>query len=210
MATKTALLGIQILLLASLPLRASDGGTNVIAYLWSFKTQVVTQSGPGEFPSRCACITLGTNKVAFLVPAGFRLDASDPLNITVSSEDYSRVFTLRIKNPMPTETEQVDPDACRELLLSTHPRATILAQFGLNAANEFGPAFDLRWVPRGNVDRAARVAFIPSKLGILVFSMVSSPEKFGRAKAELSSLMLSFRASGPDGKLTMPLLSDKI
>jgi hypothetical protein len=210
MAIKTALLGIQLLLLATLPLRASDGNTNVTAYPWFFKTQVVTQSGVGEFPSRCACITLGTNKVAFLVPAGFRLDASDPLNITMSSDDYSRVFTLRVKTPLTTDTEPLDPDTYRDLLLTTHPRATIVAQFGLNAANQFGPAFDLRWVPRGNVDRTARVAFIPSKLGVLEFSMVSSPEKFGRAKAELSSLMLSFRASGPDGKLTMPQLSDKI
>jgi len=210
MAIKIKILGIPILALAALSVRGNDGPTNAPAYPWMFKTQVITQSGPGLLPSPCASIALGTNKVAFLLPDGYRADGSDPQSVTVASTDLSRAFTLHVAGPMPPDTEQLDPETYRDELLTTHPRATILAELGMGAANRFGPAFDIRWVPRGNVDRTARVAFIPSRLGVLEFSMVSSPEKFGQAKSDLNFIMLSFRVSGPDGKLVMPVLYDKL
>jgi hypothetical protein len=176
---------------------------------WQFTTQVITQSGPGIFPTRCARVTIGTNRFAFLVPDKFRVDTSKAQKTIVVSPDLTRNFTFRLSPAFPTDTTQVDSDTCRSTLLADHPRATILAETGICAANHSGWIYDLRWCPTTNLVRQARVAFIPSRSGVLEFNIVSSLDKASEARAELNFMLLTLRMSDPDGKLELPYLSNR-
>jgi len=68
----------------------------------------------------------------------------------------------------------------------------------------------LRWNAKGGASRYERVAFIPAHAGVLEFSLVGSPEKFKAARPDFDLLLLSFRASDNQGKLVVPMLSDKL
>jgi len=175
----------------------------------SFETQVISQSGPGVFPTRCAQISLGTNKFAFLVPEEFRVDTSKPAKTIVASPDFTRIFTFSVNPWIEADAGEVNAETCRGALLAEHPRAVILSETGVCANNQSGPLFELRWNPATNLVRVARVAYVPSRAGVLEFNMVSSVEKSAEARADFNFILLTFRASGPDGKLALPCLYTK-
>jgi len=58
--------------------------------------------------------------------------------------------------------------------------------------------------------RAARVAFIPLRAGVVEFNIESSSEKFDENLPHLHYVMLTFRASDTDGKLEATPLSDRL
>lgn len=155
---------------------------------------------------RRAYLAFGTNRFAFVMPSGFRMDASNPEKIVLTDSNYSCFLTVRVAG-RPTGQE-VELETGRELVLNQHPGATILEQFLQSAANRSGPAFDLQWEASNGSMQSARVAFIPSAAGILEFSVLSKPDKFAESKHMLNFLMLTFR-SNEGGKLEMPVFSDK-
>jgi hypothetical protein len=155
-------------------------------------------------------VTCGTNKFTFLMPAGFRLDTTDPQKLTLVSADLSRLLIWHILGPLPSEAAELDPAQYRELLLSRHPGAKILEEFSLGAVGRHGPAFDLRWGAAGGLERRERVLFIPAPAGVLEFSLVSSLEKFEAGRQEFDGLLVTFRASDANGKLVVPMISDKL
>ena len=69
--------------------------------------------------------------------------------------------------------------------------------------------FDLRWNAAGTVPRRERVLLIPSDAGVLEFSLVSSLESFEAGRQGFNSLLMTFRAADADGRLNMPVLSDR-
>ena len=89
-----------------------------------------------------------------------------------------------------------------------HPGAKISDEFSLSAANASGPAFDAQWEGISGTTQSGRVAFIPSPVGILEFSLLSKPDKFTQGKYFLNFLLLTFR-SNEGGSLDMPVFSDK-
>ena len=86
----------------------------------------------------------------------------------------------------------------------------ILGEFSLGALGRLGPAFDLRWNATGGGPRRERIVFIPAHAGVMEFSLVSSLEKFEAARPDLDYLLVSFRASDTNGKLVVPILSDRL
>jgi hypothetical protein len=102
----------------------------------------------------------------------------------------------------------LDTDALREKVRADYPQSAILAEFGASAGNLHGPGFDLRWVATNKLERLARVGFIPTPAGILEFSAVSSAASAARAKSDLSTIMLTFRTAGADGKLELRPVPD--
>jgi hypothetical protein len=204
----------------SLQLEAGDslpGSTSSTGSFWTnslvspriFSTQVINQSGPGVFPNRCARVTIGTNRFAFLVPDKFRVDTSMPQQTMVVSPDYTRNFTFRLSPAFASEATEVDADTCRSTLQNEHPRAVIVSESGICAANHSGLIYDLRWCPTTNIVRQARVAYIPSPSGILEFNMESSPDKAAEARSDLTFMLLTLRMSDLKGKLELPSLSNK-
>jgi hypothetical protein len=201
-------------ILASLPLWAqlsapvgqpANLATNRPAYF----TQIKHVGGPGLLPADFAYVTFGTSKFGFVLPAGFRLETGDAQKVTLVSADFSCLLTFRVLEPIPPGITELDPAPYRDLLLSRHPGGKILEEFSLTAASRRGPAFDLRWNATGAVPRRERVLFIPSDAGVLEFSFVSSLEKFEAGQREFGSWLLSFRAAGADGRLIMPVLSNR-
>jgi hypothetical protein len=192
------------------PASAADPGWSCATNSPPLQVEVRHEGGPGMAAANRAYVTAGTNKFAFLMPDGFRLETADPQKVTLVSADYNCLLTWRILGPVPPESPDLDPASCRELLLECHPGGKIVEEFTLPALGRRGPAFELRWNAKGGAPRYERVVFIPALAGVLEFSLVSSPEKFKAAQPEFDLLLLSFRASDANGKLVVPVLSDKL
>ena len=189
---------------------AADPAWSCASNAPALRVEVRHEGGPGQFPAYRAYVTAGTNKFAFLMPAGFRLDASDTQSVTLVSADYNCLLTWRILGQVPPESPDLDPAACREVLMQRRPGAKVQDEFTLPALGRRGPAFELRWNAKGGVPRYERVAFIPALAGVLEFSLASSPERFKAALPAFDLLLLSFRASDAKGKLVVPMLSNKL
>jgi hypothetical protein len=115
-----------------------------------------------------------------------------------------------VLEPLPPGVTALDPAPYRSLLLDRRRGGKILDEFSLVAVSRHGPAYDLSWEAPGPVPRRERVLLIPSDAGVLEFSLVSSPEKFDAGRQAFSFLLRTFRATGADGRLEMPLLSNRL
>jgi hypothetical protein len=111
---------------------------------------------------------------------------------------------------LPPGTTELDPAPYRDLLLSRHPGSRILEEFSQAAIGRYGPMFDLRWNATGAVLRRERVLFIPSDASVLEFSLVSSLEKFEAGRQGFNALLMTFRAADANGRLNMPVLSNRL
>jgi hypothetical protein len=172
-------------------------------------TQIKHVGGPGLIPADFTYVTFGASKFGFVLPAGFRLETEDAQKVTLVSADFSCVLAFRVLDPASSGTTELDPASYRELLLSRHPGGKILEEFSLAAASRRGPAFDLRWNATGAVPRRERVLFIPSAAGVLEFSLVASLDKFEAGRQGFDALLVSFRAADANGRLIMPVLSNR-
>jgi hypothetical protein len=208
---------INLIAVTLLPLWLLAGPAGAAEPAWSCATnapplrvEVRHEGGPGLSAANRAYVTAGTNKFAFQLPDGFRLETADPQKVTLVSADYNSLLTWRILGPVPSETPELASAACRELLMERHPGGKIIEEFTLPSLGGRGPAFDVRWNATGGGPRDERIVFIPALAGVLEFSLVSSPEKFKTAQPELDTLLLTMRASDANGKLVVPVLSDKL
>lgn len=197
--------GIGLALLIGFSSTAKATETNTVAF------QLATYKEPllGREPVTRASLSCGNKRFTFLVPNGYRVDASDPAKVVLTSGDFRSYITLRAANltcgeKAPQETE------CKARLLEKYPEANIIEEFTSSAGGFAGPAFDLRSKTEGGAITAARVAYIPGLSGALEFSLVTSPEQFGKSLGQLHSVMLTFRASEVGGKVEVAALSDRL
>jgi len=170
--------------------------------------RVKVESGPGQIPASRAYITVGTNRFAFLVPPGFKIDTSDAQRVAMVRADCGCILSIRILESL--SESDLTPADCRRKILQEHPSCTIDSEFSLGAANSAGPAFEIRWKGDGGVRRAARIAYVPLRGGVVEFALDSSPEKFGAMLSDLNCVMLTFRASDSNGKIEATPLYDRI
>jgi hypothetical protein len=192
------------------PAGAADPAWSCASNPAPMRVEVRLEGGPGMSPANRAYVTAGTNKFAFQMPAGFRLETADPQKVMLVSGDFNCLLTWQILGPVPTGSPDLDPASYRELLLERHPGGKIVEEFNLPALGRRGPAFDLRWNAKGGAPRYERVVFIPALAGVLEFSLVGSPEKFKAAQPDFDLLLSSFRASDANGKLVVPVLSNRL
>jgi len=174
----------------------------------SIEVKVKVESGPGQIPASRAYVTVGTNRFAFLVPGGFKIDSSDAQRVTMVRTDSGCVLSIRVLEALPQPG--LTPADCREKIAQEHPSCVIEEEFSLAAGNSSGPAFEIRWKGDGGVRRAARIAYVPMRAGVVEFSIDSNPDKFGAMLTHLNYVMLTFRASDLSGKIEPTPLSDKI
>jgi hypothetical protein len=201
--------------LASLPVWAqpadpADPPFNLATNRPAYLTHIKHVGGIGLLPADFAYVTFGTNKFGFVMPAGFRLETKDAQKVTLVSADLSCLLTFRVLESLPPGTTELDPALYRDLLLSRHPGCKILEEFSQAAVSRRGPAFDLRWNATGAVQRRERVVLIPSNAGVLEFSLVSSVENFEAGRQGFNALLITFRAADADGRLNMPVLSNRL
>jgi hypothetical protein len=176
----------------------------------AFKAWVRVEGGPGLRTARRAYVSAGTNRFAFVVPDGFRMESSDAERAILVSPDLSCQIVFRILDPVGGVSTELDPAAYRELLLSRYPGAKILEEQSRTVADRTGPAINLRWNDVGHIAREGSFVFIPFEGQVLELSFAASPERFNAAWPGFYSVLLTFRASDRNGKLTVPMLSDRI
>jgi len=140
-------------------------------------------------------LTVGTNQLAFLVPQGFRADASNPQRIVMSAFDSSCFITFRFMDPELAGGKELQSDCCRALALSRFSGARITNEHGEYACNHSGLGFDLQWTLSGGAEQSARVVFIPSAAGIMEFSVLSSSARFEDSQTVLRTVLASLRSN---------------
>lgn len=167
------------------------------------------EEGPGQLPADRAYVVAGTNKFAFLIPAGFKLETLNDRLVALATRDYSCQITFRLAGPLPSEGE-LDTNTYSATLIEEHPGAKVINSFAAFADSRSGPAFEVELPGAVGSWRRAEFAFIPSRAGVLEFGLICSPEKFERGRQQLSTVMLTFRASDAQGQLHIAPLSDRL
>jgi hypothetical protein len=210
----TKLITLLVASLASLPLRAqpaSPAGSpaNLATNQPRYATQIKHVEGPDLIPADYAYVNFGASKFGFVMPAGYRLETQDAQKVTLVSADFSCLLTFQVLEPLSPGVTELDPSAYRGVLLNRRRGGKILEEFSLAAASRRGPAFDLSWEAPGPVPRRERVLLIPSDAGVLEFSLVSSLEKFETGRRGFEALFRTFRTTGADGRLAMPVMSNR-
>jgi hypothetical protein len=186
------------------PPRASGSRTNPPLVL----VKVLSEGGP-DIAAQRAYVSAGTNKFAFLVPSGFRLDSSQDNCTVMHSEDYSSTLTLRMVDPLLISGQELGPALGTKLILREHPNAAFLQNFSLSAANRAGPALDFHWLELGAL-KYGRAVFIPWKDYVLEFALATDTDQFVANQRLLNTLLLTFRAADAAGRLEIAPLSDKL
>ena len=193
-----SLLGLQILAEPAVP-DAQDKALSptVVALNATVKDGEIV--GFEQF--RRVFINVGDRRLMLVVPQGdFRADTSDPKKVVLVNHDYTCLLSFRITTSENAAAGPLNADLCRTWLTTMMGDQKILDEFSLQAAKCSGPAFDLISKVDG-VSRTSRVAFIPSPVGILEFTISSSPEQFPAAKSVLQAWLRSLQISEPNGEL---------
>jgi hypothetical protein len=176
----------------------------------SLSAQSRHEEGPGLLPCDRAYVRAGTNNFAFLIPGQLQLRPWNSASVALVSHDYSRQIIIRFASQALADPGELSLDAASQWLSSTYPHAKVLNTFSLSADSRRGPAFEIAFAGAANSARRGVVAFIPSRLGVLEFSLATSPEQFAAARQQLNTVMLTFRVSDPNGELRVSPLSDKL
>ncbi len=212
-ATKFFILAAASLAAAASPILASTtaeagagGDTNTPAIL----ALVRHEEGPGLLPADRVYVTAGTNKFAFLVPAGFKMEPWNDGRVALVNRDYSCQMTFQLAGPLPAEGNELDPEVYSRRVLAEHPGGVITRTFSAIADSRRGPAYEAECLGPARTLRRAQVAFIPSQNAVLEFSLVCGPDQFEAARHQLNTVMLTFRASDANGELHISPLSDKL
>ena len=186
--------------------RAASGTTNLPPY----RVRVEHVGGPGLMPANFAYVNFGTNKFGFVMPEGFRLETENWERVTLVNADLSCLLTFRVIESFPPGTTELDADGCRRLVLDSHAGCKILQEFTLAGASQRGPAFDVQWNAARGVPRRERLLFVATNAGVLEFSLVGSPERFEQGHPAFNFLLTTFRTPQQNGRLVMPVMSDKL
>lgn len=168
------------------------------------EVSLVKQVVEGMAPALHVFITLGFKEYALQLPDGFRMqnDAAQG-RLLLQRADNSCWVTFRIiKTPPGTSPSSA---TCRDWLLSEQPNAIITGEKSVHAGNNGGLAFDLEWRTSG-FQQSARVAYVPSAVGLLEFKLVSNTSQFGESVNYFKQILASFRLC-PNGKRDLPVLS---
>lgn len=188
--------------------QTSDSVTNAAP----LTTRVIEETVPGLPPIARTYLTIGTNKFAFLIPRGYRLDPVSAERVNIVAKDQTSFISVRrltgTNAPSGPSQKLTATKRFRDLVLAEYSDARIREEFSRSAGGRSGPAFDFEWHLSSAVLSVGRVAFIPTDAGVLEFKLVAPPKYFRAATYKYNNLLLSFSAS-KDGKLETVCLSNK-
>ncbi len=146
-------------------------------------------------PLQRAFFSAGTNRFAFIVPEGFKLDASFPNKIILTSPDYTCFISVQLIDPTVNEAACLVAMASRNQAMEEFPGSTISNEFELRAANHGGPAYELNWKSSNGSTQRACVGFVPSRAGVLKFNLLSNLEKYPQSQMHFRCLLRSFQSN---------------
>lgn len=196
--------------LIATPVLAGNSTTPGVTNAPPFVTRVINEDVKGMPPVARAYLAAGTNRFAFLIPQGFRLDASSRDKLLVAALNKSCFISIRRVHGLNSSADSSPaPSDCRTFLKQEYPSLKFRDEFSRAAAGRTGPAFDFEWNISGGAVQSARAVFIPTDIGILEFKLVTNPGNFRAATYKLNNVLLSFTAS-KDGKLEVVSLSNKL
>lgn len=153
-----------------------------------------------EVPFYDAFITVGENKFTFVVPQGFRLKGDPALGrLTLGTLDGDRFISFTILNSGPTDSSQINMEACRALVLKQHPGGKILKELSAGVCGRPGRGLDIQWKATEELYQYERIVFVPTAFGLFEFTATSGRNAFPQSQAGLGLVMATFRAS-TDGK----------
>ncbi len=156
----------------------------------------------GKHQVQRAFLDSGTNKIVFIVPGGFWVDASSPQKIVLTATDKNCFITVRV---LPGAGS--DPSFFRQQVLSLYPGAKITQEATEFVANHSGLAFNLEWLNPNGVAQSARISFIPTAAGVLEFSVLTRSADFKDARMHFESLLSSVQTN-EGGKIVIVPLPD--
>jgi hypothetical protein len=200
--TKSVLIFGALFALAAAPHTIAAEGTN------SFQVVTAQEAMFGRQPLTRAYVTSGNKRFTFVVPDGFRFDASRPQEVLITNPDYSASISLKFAPQADVKT--ATPEALRKVAKELYPQAEVSEEFSLAADGNNGPAFDVRGKTSEGLVRSARISFVPCGGQLVEFRVVSSAEKFGSTAGELQTLMLTFRSSDVGTKPEVAILSERL
>jgi hypothetical protein len=163
----------------------------------------------GMEPRQRLFVACGTNEFAVLLPPGYAGQAAPGLAQAVflqSRDGLTSIGIERIDLPL-RQPDAPSVEECRAALLAEFSGGSIVEELVLGAGDRQGPAFDLNYTDSARQARWVRCVFVPSKLGLLRFTLRTNGETFFAARADLNRVMGTFVA-GERGRLTVPPISN--
>src|SRR2546422_2514128 len=115
----------------------------------SFKTTVRREEGPGLMPVTRAYLDTGTSKLGLQIPAGFRAETFSGDRVTLVSQDFGCLITVRLLGPLPEGSRHLKHDMYRNKVHNDNLASQILAEFSVVAMGQGGPAFYLQCSEKG-------------------------------------------------------------
>jgi hypothetical protein len=185
---------------------ATDAATNQAPAASALVANLKSEEVVASRPVRRAYISLGERQFAFMVPAGYRMDASNPEKVVLSHDENGSFITFNILNPAPTGQE-MKREVYRAIVLQHHPGARINAEYPQPGGGYAGLGFDIAYKGGASAARAGRVVFLPSAAGILEFELSVSSDKLAEADTSFGTVVSSLRTN--DGhKLAVDRISE--
>jgi hypothetical protein len=160
----------------------------------------------GDHQIQRVFLNVGTNQFAFIVPTGFRMDASDPQKIVLYDEAEDCYIVVRVGYTSLSDGTSQD-SSFKSTALGLFPGATITDEFSDAAAGHTGTAFVLKWTNTAGIPQTGRASFIPCAAGVLEFTAFAPTQHFGTAQNYLTILMTSV-CSNETGKLVIVPVPD--
>ena len=191
------------------PLAGTEASTNSTLRPVELKADAQREGGPGFSSAFRAYLTIGTNRFAFLVPAGLGLQVLDQRRVHLFTGDYSCVLTVQFLESSSLDPREMNPDLSREIVLKRYAGAKILAQSSPNVCGRPASGFDLDWLAGGTLLRRTRVVLLGTDSGLMELSLSSSLEQFGPSQRHFNTLLLTLVASDPEGKLNVAPISNR-
>ena len=156
-----------------------------------------------------AYVSYGTNRFSFVVPEGCHVDGASGEKLVVVNEGYDCFLSFRVVGPLPAGNRELQPEVCRQLLLSRYPGATISEEYSRSVANHSGPAFDFQWLNSSGAPQSGRVVFVPMAAGFVEFSLITTVEKAISGQTLFHRFLLTFRTD-ESGKLDVVHFAEAI
>lgn len=168
------------------------------------------EEGPGLLPVDRAYLRVGTNRFAFLIPAGVKLEPWGSSKVALVARDYGFQITVGTTTFAAPQGSELNPETCSAWVLQEQPQARILSVRSASADSRAGLSYELGLMGPSGVVLRGEIAFVPCRAGVMEFSLVCSPERFQAARTKLSTVMLTFRGSDEHGQLHVSPISDKL
>jgi len=183
----------------------------------AFEVKTLREGSEGFGLFHRVYVTIGTNKAAFLVPGGYRMQTdAQGWRIALTEPQGRSTITILFYAPQPATTPQpkpavlqLKPETCLEILLRRHPNAKLIEQFTSTAAGMTGPAFELSLRNDVSPPQLSRAVFIPALASLVEFQLVGNADTFAESRTALNTLLLTFRVA-ENGKLEIAPISDKL